>query len=135
MGSPSLSSVPADRRQRAARSAALLAVVMVAVFAVAWLRPAPGVVRLFATVALLGAVLLGLISWGLRTSVRQDADAARLDATLAEAAAGAGCSCGHDHDPDELHVTDAGPACGNGPACDHSCAECVLTRQAERDPR
>ena len=108
---------------------------MLAVFAVAWLRPAPVVVRLFATVALFGAVFLGLIVWGLLRSVRLDAAEARLDAavigTLADS--GAGGDCGHDHDPTEMHVTDAAPLCGAGPDCDHSCADCVLARSRQRE--
>jgi hypothetical protein len=130
-----LSAVPVERRRRAARSATVLAFVMLAVFAVAWLRPAPAVVRLFATVALFGAVFLGLIAWGLLRSVRLDAAEARLDAavigTLADS--GAAGDCGHDHDPTKMHVTDAAPACSAGPDCDHSCADCVLARSRARE--
>jgi hypothetical protein len=132
-----LSAVPAERRRRAARLAGFLALIMVAVFVVAWLRPAPAVIRLFATMALLGAVLLGLMAYGLLRSLRLDAHQARLDAAVrgALADADAACDCGHDHDPTEMHVTDGAPACGRGATCDHSCAECVLARSADRDSR
>jgi hypothetical protein len=128
--SSALSSVPYARRKRAAQSAALLAVIMVAVFAVSWARPAPGFVRLVTSVALLGAIVLGLMSWGLLRSMRLDQAEARLDAAVARevAHAGAGLDCGHEHDADELHVTDTDPACEAGDACDHSCAACVLGR-------
>jgi hypothetical protein len=127
--------VPAERRRRAARSAGLLAFVMLAVFVVVWLRPAPVVIRLFATVALLGAVFLGLVAWGLLRSLRLDAREAQLDAAVMDtlADAGAAIDCGHEHDPTEMHVTDAEPACGAGPACDHTCAECVLARSPNRE--
>lgn len=127
--SSALSSVPYARRKRAAQSAALLAVIMVAVFAVSWMRPAPGFVRLVTTVALLGAIVLGLMSWGLLRSMQLDQAEARLDAAAArELSRSGGFDCGHDHDADELHVTDADPTCERGAACDHSCAACVLGR-------
>jgi hypothetical protein len=129
-----LSAVPASRRRRAARSAGLLAFVLLAVFLVVWLRPAPVVFRLFATLALLGAIFLGLITWALLRSLRLDTREARLDAAVMDALADAGGpDCGHDHDPTEMHVTDAEPSCGAGAACDHTCAECVLARSRERE--
>jgi hypothetical protein len=70
-------------------------------------------------------------------SLRLDAREARLDAavieTLADARSGSGC--GHDHDPTEMHVADTESACGAGPDCDHSCADCVLARGREREAR
>jgi hypothetical protein len=113
----------------------LLAFVMLAVFVVVWLRPAPVVIRLFATVALLGAVFLGLVAWGLLRSLRLDAREAQLDAAVRDALADAGgaIDCGHEHDPTEMHVTDAEPSCRAGPACDHTCAECVLARSPNRE--
>jgi len=129
-----LSAVPAHRRRRAARSAGLLAFVMLAVCIVVWLRPAPVVIRLFGTLALVGAIFLGLITWGLLRSLRLDAREAQLDAAVMDALADAGgaVGCGHDHDPAEVHVTDAGATCDAGPACDHTCAECVLARSRDR---
>lgn len=112
----------------------MLALVLLGVFVVVWLRPAPVVFRLFATLALLGAIFLGLITWGLLRSLRLDAREAQLDAAVMDALADAGGhNCGHDHDPTELHVTDAEPACGAGSACDHTCAECVLARSRDRE--
>jgi hypothetical protein len=75
----------------------LLAFVMLAVFVVVWLRPAPVVIRLFATVALLGAVFLGLVAWGLLRSLRLDAREAQLDAAVRDALvdAGGAIDCGH----------------------------------------
>ena len=130
-----MSAVPAERRRRAARSAGLLAFIMLAVFVVVWLRPAPVVIRLFGTMALIGAIFLGLIAWGLLRSLRLDAREAQLDAAVMDALAGAGggVGCGHDHDPTEMHVTDAEPTCGAGPACDHTCAECVLARSRHHE--
>ena len=108
---------------------------MLAVFVVVWLRPAPAVIRLFGTLALAGAILLGLMAWGLLRSLRLDAREAQLDAAVMDALAGAGgdVGCGHDHDPTEMHVTDAEPICGAGAACDHTCAECVLARSRHHE--
>ena len=108
---------------------------MLAVFVVVWLRPAPVVFRRFATLAVLGAIFLGLIAWGLLRSLRQDAREAQLDVAVMDALADTGraIDCGHDHDPTEMHVTDAEPTCGAGPACDHTCAECVLARSRHHE--
>jgi hypothetical protein len=106
--SSSLSGVPIERRRRAAWAAGLLAAVMTIVFVLAWVRPAPGVVRLLATVALLGAVVLGLMTWGVVRSIRLDRADAALDTAIASTGATI-CHCGRDHDPDEMHVTDAAP--------------------------
>jgi hypothetical protein len=113
----------------------LLAFVMLAVFVVVWLRPAPVVIRLFGTLALVGAIFLGLITWGLLRSLRLDAREAQLDAAVMDALTGAGdaVGCGHDHDPTEMRVTDAEPTCGAGPACDHTCPDCVLARSRDRE--
>ena len=115
----------------------MLAFVMLAVFVVVWLRPAPVVIRLFGALALVGAIFLGLIAWGLLRSLRLDAREAQLDAAVLDAltASGGGVGCGHDHDPTEMHVTDAEPTCGAGAACDHTCAECVLARSRDGESR
>jgi hypothetical protein len=91
-----LSAVPFDRRRRAARSAELLAVVLVAVFVVAWVRPAPGVVRVFTSLGLAGAVLLALMSWGVRRTIKVDAEARAIDAAIAQSDLPP-CNCGHAH--------------------------------------
>jgi hypothetical protein len=106
--SSALANVPISRRRRAARSAALLAAVMVAVVIVAWARPAPGIIRIFAVLALAGAVMLGLMAWGLLRSVRVDEAEVAVDADVAQSAGtccGGGCGC--EHDATELRVTDA----------------------------
>jgi hypothetical protein len=122
MSSP-LSAVPLERRRRAAWLAASLAASMVVIFVLAWVRPAPGVIRLFAAVALVGAGMLGLMTWGVVRSMRSDQVHAAVDAAIVATGA-VTCDCGHEHDPDELHVTDA--ACApEGASCDHSCATCL----------
>jgi hypothetical protein len=131
--SSSLSVVPLERRRRAAWAAGLLAAVMLIVFVLAWVRPAPGVVRLFGALALAGAVLLGLMTWGVVRSIRLDRADAALDAAIASTGA-VKCGCGRDHDHDELHLTDA--TCERGASCDHSCAACVLAaRSSDGRPR
>jgi len=99
----------------------LLAALLVAVGVVPWAAPAPGSLRVLSTVALALAILLGLIAWGLLTSIRADlAESAesRVDAAITAAVADFGC--GHDHDPDELHVCPS--AAGS---CTHDCASCL----------
>jgi hypothetical protein len=119
----SLSSVPLERRRRAAATAGLLATLVVAVGIVPWVGSASGVLRVFSGVALVGAVALALVGWGLLSSVRADVAEAMIDAAAAATIADAGgFDCGHDHDPDEMHVTD----CPGGGACTHDCAACLL---------
>jgi uncharacterized membrane protein len=106
--SSSLAGVPISRRRRAASSAAVLGAVLLAVFVVAWARPAPGLIRIFAVLALVGAVMLGLMAWGLLRSVRLDEAEVTLNTAIAESVGAqcAGCEC--EHDVCELRVTDAG---------------------------
>ena len=121
-----LSSLPVERRRRAAATVGLMATLLVAVGIVPWVGSAPGTVRVFSTIALAAAVLLGLVAWGLLTSIRADTAESQLDAAINSAADSAGfggCDCGHEHDPDEMHVTDA---CPSGDACAHDCATCLL---------
>ena len=125
-----LSGVPVARRRTAAATLGLFAVLFLAVGAVAATGTGTGVVRAFAAVALLLAVLLGLLAWGVAHSVKLDLADQRLDAAIAQAVAEHGgalaCGCGHDHDPDELHVTDACEHDGAGETCEHDCETCVL---------
>jgi hypothetical protein len=136
-----LSDIPIPRRRQMAATLGLFAVLFVAVGAVAETDTATSSVRAFSIVALVVAVLLGLIAWGVLRSVKLDVAEQRLDAAIEETVAahgGAGmCSCGHDHDPDELHVTDACQHDGTGSDCGHSCDSCVLAamRPSPNRPR
>lgn len=96
----------------------LAAALLVAIGVVPWAGPAPAALRVLSTVALAVAVGLGLIAWGLLTSIRADQEESRVDAAIAAAVADFGC--GHDHDPDELHVCPSASG-----ACTHDCATCL----------
>jgi hypothetical protein len=127
MTSP-LSGIPVEKRRHAAAMVGLFSVLFVAI----------GAVAAFSVVALLLAVLLGLIAWGITRSVRIDVADARLDAAIEATLADRPeyqtlCSCGHDHDPTELHVVDEDvheqEACshdGSGATCGHDCSSCVM---------
>ena len=92
----------------------------------------------FAAVALVAALLLALLAWGVANSLRLDRAAAsaragraaerELDAAIEAAVREhGGAGCGHDHDPSELTVPD--DPCerdGHGAGCTHSCETCVL---------
>lgn len=130
-----LSTIPIDRRRRAAATLGLFAVLFVAVGAVATTGRSTGVIRAFSAVALVVAVLLGLMAWGVLHSVKLDLAEAELDQAINSAIAEHGgtdltCGCGHDHDVSEMHVSDADPtSCGHdggGVDCAHSCDTCVL---------
>ena len=132
MPSP-LSEIPEDKRTQLAATLGLFASLFVAVGAVAATGPGTPVVQAFVVIALVVAVLLGLIAWGVLHSVRADRSERRLDAVIEEAVAaspggfGQLCDCGHEHDPTELHVTDEPCAHdGAGHDCTHSCDTCVL---------
>jgi len=143
-----LSTIPPARRRRAAATLGLFAMLFLAVAAVALTGGPAAAVQVFAIVALLTAVLLGLIAWGLAHSIRIDAAATGLDAAIEQALAangGVSCGCGHDHDMSEMHV-DRGAACahdGSGADCAHDCDTCALAAlrpspnrpRAERLPR
>jgi hypothetical protein len=108
----------------------VLTVPFAAVGVVAATGSTPGIVRVFSALALIIAVLLGCVAWGVWRSVQIDRAEARLDATI-EAAVAAhgelGGGCGHGHDADEMHVTDDGCAHdGTGTECTHSCRTCVF---------
>ncbi len=118
--------MPVERRRHAAAIAGLFAALLAAMGVLPWVGVAPGGVRIFSIVALVAAVLLALVAWGLLTSVSTERAEARLDAAIAStvaAAGGAMCGCGHEHDPNEMHITDA---CPSGDVCTHSCDTCVL---------
>ena len=130
-----LSYVPVERRRRAAATVGLIATLLVAIGIVSWAGSAPSTIRVFSTIALVAAVLLGLVAWGLLTSVRADLDESRVDAAITSAVASSGfggCDCGHEHDPDEMHVTDA---CPTGDACAHDCAACLLSTSQRHSPQ
>ncbi|WP_375501092.1 hypothetical protein [uncultured Jatrophihabitans sp.] len=143
MSSP-LSALPVDKRKQLAATLGLFSVLFVAVGTVAATGPGTAVIRAFVIIALVVALLLALLAWGVLHSLRIDAADTRLDAAIETAIAaspqkfGQLCNCGHQHDPTELHITDADqPAqragamtdCshdGAGAACAHDCASCIL---------
>ena len=99
-----LSAVPIERRRRAAPTAWLIAALLLAAGVVPWLSSAPGAVRVMATIALVAALVAGLVGWGLITSIRADRAESRLDAAIAAAVA---------------------DACTSVDACTHDCAACL----------
>jgi hypothetical protein len=103
MGSQ-LSAVPMQRRRRSAAAAGLIAALLVAAGIMPWVAPAPSVLRVLATIALGAAVLVGLVGWGLLTSIRADQAESRLDAAIAAAVA---------------------DACTSVDTCTHDCAACL----------
>jgi hypothetical protein len=124
--SSQLSSVPIARRRHAALMCGLTAVMLVAVGVLPWVKSAPVALRVVSVLALVAAVVVGLIGWGLLTSVRADVSEAHVDAAITEtveAAGFGGCDCGQEHDPDEMHITDACPSEGT---CTHDCPTCKL---------
>jgi hypothetical protein len=137
MTSP-LSGIPVEKRRHAAATVGLFSVLFVAIGAVAATGRTSAAAPVFSVVALLLAVLLGLIAWGITRSVRIDVADARLDAAIEATLADRPeyqtlCSCGHDHDPTELHVVDEDvheqEACshdGSGATCGHDCSSCVM---------
>jgi hypothetical protein len=139
-----LSTIPPARRRRAAATLGLFAMLFLAVAAVALTGGPAAAVQVFAIVALLTAVLLGLIAWGLAHSVRIDAAATGLDAAIEQALAengGMSCDCGHDHDMSEMHVQGGTAAScahdGSGIECEHNCDTCALAalRPSPNRPR
>lgn len=110
----------------------------IAIGAVATTGATTALIKGFVVVALLIAVLLGLMAWGVLHSIKLDLNDRAVDAAIVEAMQAAGrsmCGCGHEHDPDELHFVDGegqhltGAKCahdGTGVDCSHSCNTCVL---------
>lgn len=143
--SSSLSGIPVEKRKQLAATLGLFAVLFVAVGAVAATGTRTGVVDAFIVVALVVAVVLALMAWGVLHSAQLDEAEQRLDAAIEDAVRAGGrslCDCGHEHDPDELHLVDehgnpvegelqhvTGARCahdGTGADCAHSCDACVL---------
>ena len=135
MSSP-LSGVPIAKRRQAAATVGLFAMLFLTIGLVAMAGRSGSASPVFSAVALVIAVLLGMIAWGTVRTINADIAERRMDdaieATLAEKPEyGTLCNCGHDHDPNELHYSDAAPdaACahdGGGAACAHDCSTCVL---------
>ena len=137
MSSP-LSGIDIEKRRQIAATFGLMAMLFIAVGAVAATTAATTLIKGFVAVALLVAVLLGLMAWGVLRSVKLDARERRLDAAIEAAVRSSGqqmCSCGVAHDPDELHFVDGegqhvtGVKCahdGTGTDCGRSCETCVL---------
>jgi hypothetical protein len=128
-----LAGIPIEKRRLLAATLGLFAVLFVAVGVVATTGTTPGVVRVFSAVALIVAMLLGAVAWGVTHSVTTDLREQRLDRAIERAIAEGAkahaltCDCGHDHDMDEMHVTDADDRCPvSGTDCAHSCDSCVL---------
>lgn len=139
MTSP-LSGIAVAKRRQLAATLGLFAMLFIAVGAVAATGATTAPIKAFVVVALLVAVLLGLLAWGVLHSVQLDVADRRLDAVI-EAAVRAGgrsmCDCGVEHDPDEMHFVDgqgqhvSGKSFGcahdgQGSDCAHSCDTCVL---------
>jgi hypothetical protein len=133
-----LSGIAVAKRRQLAATLGLFAMLFIAVGAVSATSADTGLVKAFVVVALLVAVVLGLMSWGVVRSVRIDLDEQRLDAAIESAVRASGrsmCDCGVEHDPDEMHFVDGegqhltGKRCahdGKGSDCSHSCDTCVL---------
>jgi hypothetical protein len=133
-----LSEIEIDKRRQVAATLGLFAMLFIAIGAVAATGAATAVVKGFVVVALVLAVLLGLMAWGVLHSIKLDLDDRALDAALEAAVQASGrsmCDCGHEHDPDELHFVDGegthltGAKCahdGTGTDCSHSCETCVF---------
>jgi hypothetical protein len=133
-----LSEIDVDKRRQVAATLGLFAMLFIAVGAVAGTGADTAVIKAFVAIALLIALVLGLLAWGVLRSIKLDLAAQQLDATIEAAVRASGgwtCDCGHDHDPTEFHVMDAdepeagATACGHdgsGTDCAHSCDTCVL---------
>ena len=143
MTSP-LSEIEIEKRRQVAATLGLFAMLCIAIGAVAATGATTALIKAFVVIALLIAVLLGLMAWGVLHSIKLDLDERSLDAAIEAAVRSSGrsmCDCGHEHDPDELHFVDgegqhltgakrsAVVDCrhdGTGTDCTHSCDTCVL---------
>jgi hypothetical protein len=133
-----LSEIDVDKRRQVAATLGLFAMLFIAVGAVAGTGADTAVIKVFVGIALLIALVLGLLAWGVLRSIKLDLEAQQLDATIdaaVRASGGWSCDCGHDHDPTEMHVVDSDESdggatvCshdGTGRDCAHSCDTCVL---------
>jgi hypothetical protein len=141
-----LSGIPVDKRRQLAATLGLFAMLFIAVGAVAATGATTPAIKTFVVIALVVAVLLGLLAWGVLHSVKLEFADRKLDAEIVAAVRAAGrtmCGCGHAHDPDELHFTDGpgqhltGARCahdGRGADCAHDCASCALTARRRPSP-
>jgi hypothetical protein len=146
-----LSGIAPEKRRQLAATLGLFAMLFVAVGAVAATGATTALMKTFVVIALLVALVLALVAWGVLRSLRLDLADQRVDAAIAAAIRANGrqiCDCGHEHDPDELHFVDgegqhltgsSTPACahdGTGDDCAHSCESCVLAAlRTERRPQ
>jgi hypothetical protein len=135
-----LSGIAAEKRRQLAATLGLFAMLFIAVGAVAATGATTAAIKAFVVVALLVAVFLGLMAWGVLRSVQLDLADRRLDAAIEDAVRATGrsmCGCGVEHDPDEMHFVDGEGqhlsgktfGCshdGKGTDCAHSCETCVL---------
>jgi hypothetical protein len=133
-----LSAIAVEKRRQFAATLGLFSMLFIAVGAVAATGASTTVVKAFVVIALIIAVALALMAWGVLHSVKLDLGEQRLEAAIEAAVVTRGgwtCDCGHEHDPDELHFTDGegqhltGKVCahdGKGTDCAHSCDTCVL---------
>jgi hypothetical protein len=128
----SLSAIAVRKRRQFAATLGLFAMLFVAVGAVAATGATTALVKAFVVIALLVAVVIALIAWGVLHSARADVAELRLDAAIEQTVRAYGsqlCDCGHEHDPDELHYVGATTCAhdGTGTDCAHSCDTCVLS--------
>jgi len=123
-----LSRIPIAKRRQLAATLGLFSVLFVAVAAVTATEPSTAALKAFLVIALLIAIVLALMGWGVANSVKRDLADQRLDDAIEQAIGTRSlCSCGHEHDPTELHVTDDPCARdGTGQGCTHTCDTCVL---------
>jgi hypothetical protein len=130
-----LSSIAVAKRRQLAATLGLFSMLFIAVGAVAATGASTGLVKAFVVVALLVAVTLALMAWGVLHSVKIEIAERRIDAAIEQVVASRGesmCDCGHEHDPTEMHIVDAGGSAascahdGAGRDCAHSCDTCVL---------
>src|SRR5205823_3482073 len=92
-----LSGIAVEKRRQLAATLGLFAMLFVAVGAVAATGATTAIIKGFVIIALLVAVLLGFIAWGVLHSVRLDLADRRLDAAIEAAVAASGqsmCGCG-----------------------------------------
>src|SRR4051812_27275246 len=89
-----LSGIAVEKRRRLAATLGLFAMLFIAVGAVAATGATDGLVKAFVAVALVVAVLLALMAWGVLRSVRlEDADR-RVEAAIEAAVGRSMCDCG-----------------------------------------
>jgi uncharacterized membrane protein (DUF485 family) len=133
-----LSGIPVEKRRRFAATLGMFAMLFIAVGAVSATSADTSLVKAFVALALVVAIVLALMAWGVVHSVRADRAERRLDEAIESAVRATGgsmCDCGVEHDPDEMHFVDgegqhvSGSNCahdGAGTDCEHSCETCVL---------